>query len=155
MTSAAELHGPWTLTRWDYTVDGEPRGFPMGQDAQGQIIYGPEGHMSAILMQSDRPRSAAGQFHQATAEERELAALGYVSYGGEWDLADDVVTHHVAYALFPNWIGTDLVREVSWQAGNLVLTALPETTSSGKVVVNRLFWTRCSSRPRGGRSSGR
>lgn len=142
MTTPAELHGSWTLTRWDYTIDGEPRGFPMGEDAQGQIIYGPDGQMSAILMQRARPRSAAAQFHQATAEERELAALGYVSYGGAWDLADDVVTHHVAYALFPNWIDTALVREVSWEDNDLVLTALPETTSSGKVVINRLFWTR-------------
>jgi hypothetical protein len=142
MTTAGELYGSWTLTRWDYTVDGESRGFPMGEDAQGQIIYGPDGHMSAILMQRDRPRSEATQFHQATAEERELAALGYISYGGAWDIADDVVTHHVAYALFPNWIGTDLVREVSWESDELVLTALPETTSSGKVVVNRLFWRR-------------
>jgi hypothetical protein len=142
MTEAAELHGTWTLTRWDSTVDGEHRGFPMGADAQGQIIYGADGHMSAILMQRDRPRSSAAQFHQATAEERELAALGYVSYGGTWDLASDVVAHHVAYALFPNWVGTDLVREVSWQGDDLVLTALPETTSSGRTVVNRLFWTR-------------
>jgi hypothetical protein len=144
MTESADLHGTWTLTRWDYTVDGEPRGFPMGEDAQGQIIYVPDGHMSAILMQRDRPRSAAAQFHQATAEERELAALGYVSYGGTWDLTGDVVAHHVAYALFPNWIGTNLVREVSWQSDDLVLTALPETTSSGRTVVNRLFWTRAA-----------
>ena len=144
MTTPTDLHGTWALSRWDYTVDGSPRGYPMGEDARGQIIYGPDGHMSAILMHPDRPRSAASQFHQASPEEREVAALGYVSYGGTWELADEVVTHHVAYALFPNWIGTDLVRTVSWEGDTLVLTALPETSSSGKVVVNRLFWVRPS-----------
>ena len=142
MTDPEQLHGSWHLTRWDYTVDGTFSGFPMGEDAKGQIIYSPDGHMSAILMMADRPRSQANQFHQASPEERELAALGYVSYGGAWELSDETVTHRVAFALFPNWIGTDLIRVVSWDGDQLVLTALPETTTTGKTVVNRLFWTR-------------
>lgn len=142
MTTAEDLHGTWHLTRWDYTVDGTFRGYPMDEDAKGQVVYGPDGHMSAILMHAGRPRSQAGQFHQATPEERDLAALGYVSYGGTWTLVDEVVTHHVAFALFPNWVGNDLVREVAWEGDTLVLTALPEKSRSGKTVVNRLYWTR-------------
>lgn len=142
MTTAGSLVGSWLLTRWDFTVDGVPRGYPMGEDAQGQIIYGTDGYMSAILMMRDRPRSEAPHFHQASAQERELAALGYVSYGGTWELRGNLVVHHVSFALFPNWIGTDLVREVSWDGDNLVLTAQPEVSRSGKTVVNRLFWRR-------------
>jgi hypothetical protein len=142
MTEPEQLHGSWLLTRWDYTVDGTFRGFPMGEDAKGQIMYAADGNMSAILMHNNRPRSQASQFHQATAAEREIAALGYVSYGGTWVLSDDTVTHHVAFALFPNWIGTDLVRTVTWEGERLVLTGLPETSTSGKQVVNRLFWER-------------
>ena len=52
-----DLFGTWLLSRWDFTVDGVPRGYPMGEDAQGQIIYGTDSHMSAILMMRDRPRS--------------------------------------------------------------------------------------------------
>jgi lipocalin-like protein len=142
MTAVEDLCGTWSLLRWDYTVDCVLRGYPMGEDARGQIIYGPDGHMSAILMMRDRPRSEATQFHQATPREREIAALGYISYGGTWELRGAVVIHHVAFALFPNWIGTDLVREVSWREGELVLTALPEVSRSGKTIVNRLFWRR-------------
>lgn len=142
MTAPEHLHGGWTLTRWDYTVDGTFRGYPMGEDAKGQIIYSADGNMSAILMMADRPRSKASQFHQASREERELAALGYVSYGGTWMLADETVTHQVAYALFPNWIGTDLVRTVTWEGERLVLTSIPEPSTTGKVIVNRLYWER-------------
>jgi hypothetical protein len=142
MTQPEALHGAWHLRRWDYTVDGEFRGFAMGEDADGQILYSPDGHMSAILSRHDRPPLDATQWHQASVDERDAAALGYVSYGGSWGLADDVVTHHVAFALFPNWVGTDLVRAVSWQGDTLLLTSLPETTTSGKTVVNRLFWER-------------
>jgi hypothetical protein len=142
VTAPQQLHGAWRLTRWDYTVDGEFRGYPMGKDAQGQIIYSTDGGMSAILMMANRPRSQARQFHQATPEEREAAALGYVSYGGTWVLWEETVSHHVAFALFPNWIGTDLIRTVTWEGETLVLTSLPESSTSGRVVVNRLFWER-------------
>ncbi len=142
MTTPEDLHGCWHLTRWVYSVDGTPRGDAMGPDAKGQIIYSPDGHMSAILTRNNRAPLHAGTWPQATPEERETAALGYVSYAGSWDLADEVVSHHVAFALFPNWIGTDLVREVSWEGKTLVLTGLPETTTTGKTVVNRLTWER-------------
>jgi len=142
MTTVSDLFGTWLLTQWDLTIDGAPRGYPMGEDAQGQIIYGADGYMSAILMMRNRPRSEAPQFHQASPQERDIAALGYISYGGTWELRGNLVVHHVAFALFPNWIGTDLVREVSWKGADLLLTALPEVSRSGKTVVNRLFWRR-------------
>ena len=142
MTSASDLHGSWELTHWDYTVDGVHRGFVMGEDAKGQILYTPEGRMSAILMQADRPPFEVTGFHQGTPEQRDEAALTYVSYGGTFDVEDDRVIHHVEYCLFPDWIGTDLVREVSWDGDKLLLTAIPETTSTGKTVVNRLLWKR-------------
>lgn len=142
MTKVDDMHGGWVLARWDYTVDGEFKGYPMGEDARGQILYTPNGQMSAILMRPDRSNFAGDALHKGTAEELKQAALGYVSYGGSYDLADETVTHHVQFSLFPNWIGTDLVRDVSWDGDQLVLTGVPETTTTGKTVVNRLFWRR-------------
>ena len=140
-----QLTGAWLLERWDYTVDGQPRGYPMGDDAIGQILYTPEGRMAAILSMAARPSLTADQFHKAPAEERDIAAMTYVSYGGTYDVVADVVTHHVEFSLFPNWVGTDLVRTVSWEGDVLVLTGDPETSSTGKTVVNRLFWRRAAS----------
>ena len=145
MTSVAELQGSWELAHWDYTVDGEHRGFVMGEDAQGQLLYTPEGRVSAILMQANRPSLQVTGFHQATPEQRDEAALTYISYGGTFDVEGDRVVHHLEYCLFPDWIGTDLVREVSWDGDKLVLTTAPETTSTGKTVINRLFWRRAGS----------
>lgn len=145
MTSVGDLAGSWRLLRWDYAIDGEHRGFPMGEDAGGQIIYAADGNMSAILTQANRSPFGQPQFHQASVEERDAAALSYVSYGGTYDLSGDQVVHHVEFALFPDWVGTDLIRVVSWDGDNLVLTALPEVSRSGKSVVNRLFWERAHS----------
>jgi hypothetical protein len=144
MTLASDLHGAWHLAKWDYTVDGAFRGYPMGEDATGQIIYSPDGYMSAILSFADRPSVDAVAFHQATPAERDAAAIAYVSYAGSWDLDGEVVTHHVQFALFPNWQGTDLTRKVAWDGEVLILTGLPELSGSGKTIVNRLFWRRAS-----------
>jgi len=142
MTTPDDLLGGWVLDRWDYSIDGEQRGYPMGEDAEGQIMYTPNGRMSAILMRPGRANFAGGSLHKGTPEEIREAALGYVSYGGSYDLADDVVTHHVEFSLLPNWIGTDLVREVSWKDDMLVLTSLPEVTSTDSKVTNQLWWRR-------------
>ena len=142
MTKMDDLVGTWHLARWDYAVDGEPRGYPMGEDARGQIVYAPDGHMSAILCTAERPAVSSSQLAKASVEERAQVAATYLNYAGSWDLADEVVTHHVQFALFPNWVGTDLVREVSWEGDTLLLTTVPETTSGGQTVVNRLYWRR-------------
>jgi hypothetical protein len=142
VTTVDDLTGSWRLTCWDHSIDGSHRGFPLGEDAEGQIIYAPDGNMSAILMQARREPFGAAQFHQGTAEQREVAALTYISYGGTYELDGDRVVHHLDFALFPDWIGTDLIRVVSWEGDQLVLTTLPETTTSGKTVVNRLIWRR-------------
>jgi hypothetical protein len=144
---ASELVGGWLLERWDYTIDGESRGYPMGEDAVGQILYTSDGRMAAILSMASRPLLTGDQFHKAPSEEREVAALTYVSYGGTYEVEGDVVTHHVEFALFPNWVGTDLVRRISYDADLLVLTGEPETSSTGKTVVNRLFWRRAAASP--------
>ena len=62
-----------------------------------------------------------------------------------WRTIGSSTTSRTASSL--TWIGTDLVREVSWDGDQLVLTAVPETTSTGKTVVNRLFWRRAGSEP--------
>jgi hypothetical protein len=95
----------------------------------------------------ERPSLDAAAFHQARPDERDPAALtymsyGYMSYGGRWSLADEVVTHRVAFALFPNWVGTELVRDVAWDGDQLILTGAPDTWALGKVVVHRLVWER-------------
>jgi hypothetical protein len=141
-TTAADLVGGWLLEAWDYAVDGVRKGYPMGERTGGQIIYSADGRMAALLQASDRMPFAADQFHKGTRDEREAAALTYVAYGGSFDVAGDVVTHHVELSLFPNWIGTDLVRTISWDGDRLVLTSLPETSAGGRRIVNRLVWRR-------------
>lgn len=145
------LLGAWELVEWTISVDGVDRGHPFGPDARGQLLYGDE-HMSAVLSRAARPPFGTRLATQATAEQQAEAMTGYVSYAGPWDLEvegdgeDGVarVVHHVRLCLFPDWVGTDLVRVAERDGEALVLTSEPEATSAGPVV-HRLEWRRAAS----------
>ena len=142
--------GTWELLEWDCTIDDTYHSHPFGADAQGRITYTNDGYMSAILMKPNRPRFARPLIAAGTEEEKMAALAGYVSYAGTYRVEENLVFHTVQFSLLPNWIGTDLVREMTWLPAEdgeplqLMLSTLPEKTRSGKSVINRLRWGRLS-----------
>ncbi|MFP3914486.1 MAG: lipocalin-like domain-containing protein [Actinomycetota bacterium] len=137
----SNLVGTWELVEWTATVGGrESR--PFGGNVVGRLTYTPDGYMWAALMRRDRPSLTAGSMAGATATERAAAAAGYLNYGGTFTSNDDQVVHHVEVSLFPNWVGLDQVRKISWIGEELELSTGPETSRSGETVVNRLRWRR-------------
>ena len=137
------LIGTWNLVEWDCTINGAYHNHPFGRDAQGRLMYTPEGTMMAILMKANRPNFATPSLILGSADEKISAVDGYVSYSGTYHTAGDLVIHHVTFSLLPNWIGTDLVRQMAWTndpSPQLILSTQPQPTRSGKIVVNRLRW---------------
>jgi hypothetical protein len=141
-TDPEQLVGAWDLVSWDLAVDGAPRPHGFGDDVTGQLLYLSDGHMSAILSDPHRAPLSVEPFAAAPVDERAEASLAYVSYGGTWSVRGDEVVHHVAFCLLPNWVGTELVRTVSWDGGDLVLSTAPELDAKGRTVTNRLVWRR-------------
>lgn len=140
-TVREDLIGTWRLVRWENIIAGELYDSVLGPRPQGQIIYTADGYMSAILSSAGRVPLGAATLHQATTEERAAAAAGYLSYGGTWELTDEVAVHHCTLSLFPNWVGTDLIRQVEWEDGRLVLVATVNRPD-GATAVNKLVWER-------------
>ncbi len=141
VTVTRQLVGAWVLVDWQTRIDDADRGNPFG-DGTGFLQYGADGWMSAILCAAGRPNVDAPMLALASADEIEASARQYVSYAGRWELDDDVVHHHVAFSLLPNWIGTTLVRNVSWRDDRLVLTTPAHLSPTGKQVVEQLTWRR-------------
>lgn len=138
-----QLIGTWHLLEWDCTLDGEFHSHPFGRDAQGSITYTDHGTMSAILMKPNRPSFAIPILQRGTASEKQAGIDGYVSYAGRFRIEANRVIHTVEFSLLPNWIGTELIREIGWtydEPRQLLLSTVPEMTRSGKLVVNRLRW---------------
>ncbi|WP_051062231.1 lipocalin-like domain-containing protein [Ilumatobacter nonamiensis] len=142
MIESASLVGGWTLVEWSASVDGTDAGHPMGPDAGGQLTYTADGAVSAILHRAGRPTFGTRHLHQASETQRADAAATYVSYGGSYELRDDRVHHFVEHSLFPDWVGTVLVRTAAFEGDRLVLTALPERSADGRSFENRLVWKR-------------
>lgn len=140
-----ELVGTWKLVEWTAAVDGKPV-TPFGGETTGLITYTADGRMWGTLMRVDRPPVDGDTLAAAPESERAAAAAGYLNYAGTYRLEGSTVIHEVEISLFPNWIGTDQIREMTWEPNNgggddLVLAAA-STSRQGEIVTNRLIWRR-------------
>jgi hypothetical protein len=108
------LAGVWDLVEWTY---GDSR--PLGDDAVGRLIYSDDGFMTAFLARADGWSDA-------------------LAYSGSWELRGrEEVIHHVSLSTRESFVGKDLVRAVSWEGADLVLTTPPRDG-----VENVLRWRR-------------
>ncbi|MBI4491798.1 MAG: lipocalin-like domain-containing protein [Chloroflexi bacterium] len=140
-TSDNPLVGVWRLVASErLTADGEVS-YLHGREAVGYIMYTPDGYMSVAIMRPGRPRFAATDMAEGTAEEKRTAAEGYLSYCGRYEFRDGRVFHHVEVSLFPNWIGTTQERHVELDGNRLILTTRPRLIA-GREQTSRITWER-------------
>jgi hypothetical protein len=101
--------------------------YPYGTQLFGMLMYDNRGHMSALLMDPDRPRFASGDMMNGSPEELKAAFEKFDAYCGTYSLDDrkSTVTHHVMGAKFPNWVGTDQVRYYTISGDTLRISAPP------------------------------
>jgi hypothetical protein len=138
------LVGAWKLLVFEFRSEGEVV-FPFGTNFSGLCLYGSTGHMSMQIMRTDRPRFAVNDQQSGTPEEVATAFSGCYSYFGTYvvDEAHGVVVHHVAQSLFPNSIGTDLVRFFRISGDRLIVSA-PTVQVKGHLMDAMLVWERLS-----------
>ena len=142
--STSSLVGAWKLLVLEFRSDGQVV-YPTGRDAAGMCLYDATGHMSLQIMRVDRPRFAFGDMLSGAPEDVLAAAKGYIAYGGTYveDVSNGVVVHHVTHSLFPNWVGTDLVRFFKRTEDRLI-TGNPTVVVGGHVMDVMLIWERLS-----------
>jgi hypothetical protein len=139
-----QFSGTWKLVSWKIEqANGELIDPPLGADPLGWIMYQPGGHMSVVLMRSDRPKFASNNLMEATPEEAETAFEGYISYCGSYEVNEQerFVIHRLQLSWFPNWVGTEQKRFFEFADDRLTLTT-PAITVLGEAQVHRLIWQR-------------
>ncbi|MEU7763982.1 lipocalin-like domain-containing protein [Nocardia sp. NPDC049190] len=121
------LVGAWRLMSYEATdIESGEVVTPFGPRPQGLIMYTAGGHMSAQIMHPERPDFRAGRLEEGLPEELSAAAVGYMAYGGTYEVPkDNLVVHHVKLSLFPNWVGGAQTRIAEWDGETLRLI-LPE-----------------------------
>lgn len=121
--------GTWHLQKWTSLKNGEPAGYPMGEDAKGQIIYAEDGHMCAFLMRAD----FSAQPELGTADT-------CLSYGGTWTFDGEKISHGCQFSNLPHWVGRTLERIVNRDGDRMELRTLPEFSKSGSKYEHVLEW---------------
>jgi hypothetical protein len=140
-----QLIGAWRLVSYiESPVDGSPKRFPMGEKAQGIIMYTPDGYMSAQLMTPGRRNFASGDWFKGTPEETAEEASGYIAYSGPFHVDEDhqSLTHSMNVSLFPGWIGQTQPRVVKIDGNRLHLGTASPIKSGGTDVMADLIWVR-------------
>jgi hypothetical protein len=145
------LLGTWHLVRWDITYgDGRAPTLPYGDDATGLILYTHDGQMSACIGRAGRPPLSSASVRSAPEAERLAAFESWFQYAGPYRLQHTAegalqVVHTVTHALNPNFVGTEQVRNVAFDAtGLLTLSASDTVPGTGVARHHRLQWRRGS-----------
>jgi hypothetical protein len=136
-----QLVGRWRLVSYVARADDGSLAFPLGRNVEGSLLYTTEGWMAAQVGAADRVRFTTEDPMGASEAERAVAFSSYLAYCGPYDVAGDVITHHVVMSSFPNWVGTEQVRSFEL-VGDELLLRTPPIEVGGKMLVNELRWRR-------------
>jgi len=130
----------WKVFRGDTTID--PHLGPADK-CGGLLIYSSDGSMSATLSVKDRPVFTDESLDGGTLEEKAHAYETITCYSGGFDVDEDthVVTHHVRYATFPNFVGRDLRRTCVFEGDTLKLDT-PPMLHGGENLASHILWQR-------------
>ncbi|MFE0629206.1 lipocalin-like domain-containing protein [Streptomyces sp. NPDC058864] len=147
MTTTGDLRerllGAWRLVSYVAVDEAGERYYPLGEDADGLIVYTPQGWMSAQLVRRDRPLFAGGRLESGSDSELAEAGRGFVSYAGRFRVIDEhTLSHDVSISLFPNWMGGSQFR-VARLDGEVLELSLPAATELwGRTRNAVLTWAR-------------
>lgn len=133
---AEQLIGTWILvSHEDVRKDGN-KFFPYGPSPKGVAIFD-SSRFIITVMRSDRPKYAIELPSKGTAEENKATAEGTMTYFGTYSVneASRVIAIHIEASSFPNWSGTDQVREFAISGDQLTLTARALATGGHADVV--------------------
>jgi hypothetical protein len=141
MPTVAQLLGSWRLvsvevTLKDGTVKPDDR---FGPRPLGYIMYEPDGHMCAEIMNPDR--AAWKNPTKPTDEEKITAFNGFIAYCGTYKLDAEhfTVTHYPEVALNPPWVGSTQPRPFRIEGKRLIITPATTEPNEAKYV---LTWER-------------
>ncbi|MCX5826902.1 MAG: lipocalin-like domain-containing protein, partial [Deltaproteobacteria bacterium] len=118
-----ELVGTWKLISFHSQDSIGQMAYPFGKDAEGRLIYEPDGRMAVQLMNPNRPRFTSDDPLVTSEAEVRAAFGGYTAYYGTYSVNPDerTIVHHIEAALLPNWVGTDQQRHFEFDGKYLTL----------------------------------
>ncbi|KAL9610655.1 MAG: hypothetical protein Q9167_004664 [Letrouitia subvulpina] len=147
-----QLIGAWELVKYSAPKEQDHNNvvYPMGEDAQGIIMYTPDGYMSAQIQKSGQPKFQIDDLNAGTEEELRAVGKHYVAYTGPFYIDESgempILQHHITNCTFPNWLGKTQRRTVvfSEEGAEKYITLGPESPVMilGEMRIPQLKWRR-------------
>jgi hypothetical protein len=136
------LAGTWKLISFHSKDSSGQTTYPFGKDAQGRLIYEPDGRLAVQLMNPNRPRFASDDPLVTSEAEVRAAFDGYTAYYGTYSVNPEkqTIVHHIEAALLPKWVGTDQLRHFEFDGKCLTLKG--DLLLGGVQGVVSLVWER-------------
>ena len=140
--SSPSLVGSWALVRVDNLMPDGSRIHLYGADPQGMLVFDASGRYALQILRGDRAKFASNDKAEASPEDFKAATLGSNTHFGRYtvDETHHTVTFHIDHASFPNWEGTEQVRQL--QIDHEHLTYIVPTPTSGVGAVGEVEWKR-------------
>lgn len=134
--TAADLIGGWRLESWSLVYeDGRPDEYPLGRDAQGLILYTPDGCVSATLARRRRkPLASVADAEKARAYDDCFA------YAGTYEVRGDAVFHTIEVATNPALAGITSTRNILLDGRRLTLSGPDFSPDAPRW--HRIIWRR-------------
>jgi hypothetical protein len=141
--SVSQLVGTWQIVSMEDTMNDGSVGPPadLGPHPKGFLMYEPDGHMCATLVNSDRP--AWKDFAKATDAEKIAYYDTFIAYCGTYklDSAASTVTHYPAVAWTPAYVGSTQTRPFKLEGNRLIITVTQGMANLG-IQKRVLVWER-------------
>lgn len=146
-TSAIEpqplsLQGTWIMaSAYEILADGT-RTTNFGEHPNGLMMVDKAGRYSIQIFRPNRPKFASGDKTRGTSEEYREALLGASTHTGRVvvDAVNGKLIFKIEASVYPNWEGTEQVREFTFKDDTLTYS-LP-ASASGNGTVAYSIWRR-------------
>jgi hypothetical protein len=124
--SVERVVGVWDFTSMVVVTSSGEVVYPYGEDLYGRLIYTRGGHMSVLLMRSQRPRFTSNDPFAGTDSEKARAFDSFDAYCGTYEVDEDagIINHRIEGSKFPNWLGTSQVRYFEFSDEQLIIKAV-------------------------------
>jgi Lipocalin-like domain len=141
-TQPLSLEGTWNMTSaYEILADGT-RTTNYGEHPNGLMMVDKVGRYSIQIFRPDRPKFASGDKRRGTPEEYREAVLGASTNTGRVvvDPVNGKLIFKIETAVYPNWEGTEQVRNYTFKDGTLTYSVPASASGNGTVAYS--IWQR-------------
>jgi len=141
-TQPVSLEGTWIMTSaYEILADGT-RTTHYGEHPNGLMIVDKVGRYSIQIFRPNRPKFASGDKRRGTPEEYREAVLGASTNTGRVvvDPVSSKLIFKIETAVYPNWEGTEQVRNYTFKDDTLTYSVPASASGNGTVAYS--IWQR-------------